>query len=68
MDYGSGPYTVAFPAGTTRVLFDIPISNKDIYEGNENFMLTIDPTTLPNDVSVSTTGQALVNIINDDCK
>ena len=65
MDYESEPYTVTFPTGTTRVSFDIPINNDDIYEGNENFMLTIDPT---NDVSVNTPGQATVTTMDDDGK
>ena len=69
MDYISGPYTVTFPAGMTRVPFNIPINNDDILEGNENFMLTIDPTSLPpTGVTVGTPDQAIVTIVDNDRK
>ena len=68
MDYGSGPYTVTFPVGVTSVPFDVPINNDDIFEGNENFTLTIDPSSLPTDVSVGNPGSAVVTIIDDDRK
>ena len=51
----------------TRVPFDIPINNDDIYEINENLTLTIDPS-LPTGVSVGTPGQATVTIVDDDRK
>ena len=66
MDYGSGPYTVTFPAEVTSVPFDIPINDDMIFEGNENFMLTIDPSSLPDDVNVGSPGQATVTIVDDD--
>ena len=68
MDYVSGPYTVTFPAGVTSVLFDIPINDDDVFEGNENFTITIDPSSLPTDVSVGNPGQATVTIVDDDRK
>ena len=64
MDYGSGPYIVTFPAGTTMVSFDIPINDDGVLEGNEDFMITIDPSTLPDDVSVGDPGQATVTIVD----
>ena len=68
MDYGSGPYTVTFPAGTTMVQFNVSINDDEIFEGDENFMLTIDPNSLPNDVSVTvgTPDQATVTIVDND--
>ena len=68
MDYGSGPYVVTIPAGMTMFPFDIPIINDDIYEGVEDFMITIDPATLPDNVTVGTPGEATVNIVDDDSK
>ena len=70
MDYVSGPYTVTFPAGMTNVPFDIPINDDNVFEGSETFMLTIDPNSLPNDVSVSvgTPDQATVTIVDNDGK
>ena len=69
MDYGSGPYTVTFPAGITMVLFDIPINDDMIFEGNENFTLTIVPTSLPpTGVTVGSPDQATVTIVDNDRK
>ena len=39
-----------------------------ILEGNENFMLTINPSLLPTGVTVGNPGQATVTIVDDDCK
>ena len=66
MDYDSGPYTVTFPVGVTMVAFDVPINDDDILEGNENFMLTIDETSLPTGVTRGDPGQATVTIVDDD--
>ena len=68
MDYGSGPYTVTFPAGTTSVPFDVPINNDDILEGNEDFTLTIDPASVPTGGSVGSPDQATVTIVDNDRK
>ena len=68
MDYTSGPYTVTFPAGQTTATFDILITDDIILEGDENFMLTIDPSSLPTGVTRGTPGEARVTIVDDDCK
>ena len=68
MDYTSGPYTVTFPAGQTTATFDVPINDDDILEGNENFILTINPSSLPSDVSVGDPDQATVTIVDNDRK
>ena len=68
MDYGSGPYTVTFPAGVTSVPFDIPINDDDILEGDEDFMLTINPSSVPTGVNVGNPDQATVTIMDDDRK
>ena len=68
MDYGSGPYTVTFPAGVTSVPFDIPINDDMISEANEDFTLTIDPSSLPTGGTVGNPGSAVVTIIDDDRK
>ena len=46
MDYTSGPYTVTFPAGQPIAIFNVPIIDDMILEGDENFMLTINPFSL----------------------
>ena len=68
MDYGSGPYTVTFPAGETSVPFNVSINNDIICEDNENFILTIDPSSLPTGGTVGNPGQATVTIVDDDRK
>jgi len=67
VDYTSGPYTVTFPAGETSVTFDVPITD-DILEGNENFMLTIDQSSLPTGVNRGDPSEATVTIVDDDGK
>ena len=68
MDYGSGPYTVIFSAGTTSVPFDIPINDDNILEGSENFTLTINPFSVPTGVTVGNPDQATVSILDNDGK
>ena len=68
MDYSSGPYNVTFPAGETSVQFSVMIYNDNILEGNENFTLTINPSSLPSGVTVGDPSQATVTIVNDDSK
>ena len=67
MDYTSGPHSITFPAGVMSVPFNIPINDDNIFEGNENFTLTINPS-LPTGVMVSNPDQARVTIVDNDCK
>ena len=67
-DYDSGPYTVTFPAGTTTVPFNIPITDDNIFEGDETFDVTIIGNTLPDGVTRGTPGSATVNIRDNDRK
>ena len=69
MDFTSGPYTVTFPAGQTTATFDVPINDDNILEDNENFILTIDETSLPSDVIHFSAGHnSTVTIVDDDGK
>ena len=68
MDYTSGPYTVTFPAGQTRIPFNVPISDDMLLEGPEDFMLTINSSSLPGSVRLGTPSEATVTIVDDDCK
>ena len=68
MDYTSGPYTVTIPAGQTTATFNISINDDDEVEGDEDFTLTINGTSLPTNVTRGTTGEATVTIVNDDGK
>ena len=68
MDYTSGPYTITFPAGQTTATFDVPIYDDNILEDNENFVLTISPLSLPNNVTVNDPDEVTVTIVDDDGK
>ena len=54
------------PAEMTSASFDVSITDDDMLEANENFMLTIKSSSLPNGVTVGNPGQATVTIQNDD--
>ena len=66
MDYDSGPYTVTIPAGQTTATFNVPITDDMILEGDENFMLTINPSSLP--TGITTSDRARVIIVDNDGK
>jgi len=66
VDYNSGPYPVTFPAGVTSVTFDVPITDDSILEGSENFMLTIDQSSLPTGVNRGDPGEATVTIVGKE--
>ena len=66
MDYDSGPYTVTFPAGKTTVIFNIPINDDNILEGNENFNLTINTSSLSDGVTRGDLDQVTVTIVDND--
>ena len=65
MDYNSEPYTVTFPVGDTTAMFNIPINDDNVYEGNENFMLTIRSTSLPDGITPGKPDKATVTIVDD---
>ena len=65
-DYTSGPYNVTFTAGGTIALLTIPINDDKTFEGNENFTLTIDSSSLPSDVTVINPSQITVTVIEDE--
>ena len=69
MDYDSGPYTITFPAGQTTATFDVPINDDNIFEINENFILTINPSLLSTlTIAVGNFGQTTVTIMDNDRK
>ena len=68
VDYNSGPYSVTFPAGMTNVSFIIIINNDNILEDNEEFNVTIDNSSLSNNITTDSLSRATVIIINDDGK
>ena len=69
MDYIFGPYNVTFPVGQTTATFNVPINDDDIFEIDENFILTINPSLLPTRITtVGNSGQATVTIVDNDRK
>ena len=68
VDYGSGPYEVTFTAGTTEASLNVSLTDDNIFERNEHFMITIDPSSLPNNVTVGDPSEATVTIVDNDGK
>ena len=66
-DYDSISQNVTIPSGTTNSSFSVTIINDNILEGTENFTLTI-VSTSQRDVTIDGSGQATVNIVDDDGK
>ena len=68
MDYISGPYSITFPVNVTRVEFNIEIFNDNLYEGNEDFMLAFDQSSLPTGFFLGNITQSTVTIVQVDRK
>ena len=68
-DYDTGPYFLTIPAGTTSIAFNTTIiSDDNVLEEDEIFYLTIDSSSLPNDITTGSPLQVTVTIMDDDCK
>ena len=68
VDYNSGPYSVQFNVGVTRVLLTVSIHDDNILEGNETFNLSIGTSSLPSRVTVGNPGETMVTILANDGK
>ena len=67
VDYDSGPYSTTFNAGGTSASFNVPITDDDVDETDENFNLAIDPSSLPPTcVMVGSPDTATVTIVDDE--
>lgn len=67
-DYTTGPYNVTFHAGDFLAEFNISISDDNIKQTNKTFILTVDPSSLPNYVSVGEPDNATVIVMDNDSK
>ena len=67
-DYDTGPYTVTIPAGENDVTFSVSITDDNIREQSETFILIIDASSLPNGVTSSDPNDVTVTIMDDDSK
>ena len=68
MDFASGIYEVTITAGTTEASFNVSLTDDNIFERNEKFMITIDPSSLPSNVTVGDPDQVIVTIVDNDGK
>ena len=68
VDYISGPYTVQFNVGVTRVPFSVTLKDDSSKEDNETFTLNINSSSLPNSINIGDHAQTTVTILNDDGK
>ena len=68
VDYDSGSYTATFPAGVTRVSFNVSINDDNIFEHSETLTLIIDASFLPSRVMAVPMCHLSVTIVDNDCK
>ena len=69
VDYFSGPYLVAFPAGMTTAMVTVQINDNTEYKDNSfYFTLSIISDMLTSNIIIGETGQTTVTIIDDECK
>lgn len=65
----AGPYSITFLSGNFRVPFDVAIVDDSILESDENFILTVDPSSLTNSrVTVGSPSDSTITIMDDDGK
>lgn len=57
-----------FPAGETSSSFSVVLNDDDILEANEDFILVVNMSSLPDDVTVGIPSQVVVTIVDDDGK
>ena len=67
-DYVSVSYTVTFPAGKTHATLNISIYDDNVFEDNESFTLTINPSSLPSGVTSGNPVETTVTIVDNDGK
>ena len=66
VDYNSGPYSVQFNVGVTRVSFSVSINNDNILEEDEIFNLNINSSSLTNRITIGDHSQTTVTILDND--
>ena len=65
-DYVLVQHTAEFPVRMSRAEISIQINNDSIFEGNENFTISIDSSSLPRNITTRGPSEAIVTIIDDD--
>ena len=67
-DYTMGLYNVTFPANVTVGVINIPVCDDIVLEEDESFSISVVSQSLIDNVTVGNVDQAIVVIVNDDCK
>ena len=67
-DYSPGPYNITLSSGDIGASFNIFITNDNVLETNEQFLLSIDPSSLPDGVTVGSVSDATVTIVDNNGK
>lgn len=63
----SGPYSVTFRSPATTASFNVAITQDSVLEGDENFNIAVDPTSLTSrGVSLGIPSDVTVTIVNDE--
>ena len=68
IDYNTGPHSVTFHTGVTRAWCVVDIIDDNLVEGTEHFTVTINPSSLSNNVTIGDPSQATVTIHDNDCE
>ena len=68
VDYNSGPYTVQFDVGVTRISLNVLITDDNISESAETFNLSINVSSLMQSISVGVNDSTTVTIAVSDGK
>ena len=68
VDYASGPYNITFPASVTTIQFKVSLTDDHIMEQDENFILNITQSLLPDGVTIGDPGVTVVTIVDNDRK
>ena len=66
LDFSLDSHNILFPAGVTRVAFNVTIIEDNILELNETFSISIDPLTLSKKVTIGSSSHTTVTIIDND--
>ena len=68
-DYNFTTHVVHFSNTTTNVTVNVSLNNDTMLEGNENFTLSISPSSqMPDGVTIGNINETTVIIKDDDCK
>ena len=59
---------MTIPAGQISVPFDVPLNDDNVFEENEEFVLTIDQSSSLNGVIIGSPNVTVMTIQDNDCE